>query len=340
MFAPDQSLPLAFAPLPLLVWAALRFDVRVVAWELLVTSVICTALTARGYGPFAAAIDHGGTSPAAAAAMVQVWIFSAALMWLPLTIAVEQRRQLLAQVTAREQLFRRNFTESLVGMLLLRRRGDRLEIVDANDAALRLLGGTGPLVGRYLDRVLDDPDAVRRRTQDMLLGELDGWSAQIGVAQQPGVRLNVAISMISGGPDPAFAAQLLDVTPEARARARIEAAEKLTNTTIDTTAASSSSPTSTARCCASTPRPRRSPASARTSCSVGRCGRTSPPTTGSAWCRTCSPRADGSLVPQTREAEVQRARRLADARGVEQHRRARRARPPADGGLHRHRRDP
>jgi PAS domain S-box-containing protein len=237
VFAPDQSLPLAFAPLPLLVWAALRFDVRVVAWELLVTSVICTALTARGFGPFAAAIDHGGTSPAAAAAMVQVWIFSAALMWLPLTIAVEQRRQLLAQVTAREQLFRRNFTESLVGMLLLRRRGDRLEIVDANDAALRLLGGTGPLVGRYLDRVLDDPDAVRGRTQDMLLGELDGWSAQIGVAQQPGVRLNVAISMISGGPDPAFAAQLLDVTPETRARARIEAAEKLTNTTIDTTAA-------------------------------------------------------------------------------------------------------
>jgi PAS domain S-box-containing protein len=236
VFAPDQSLPLAFAPLPLLVWAALRFDVRVVAWELLVTSVLCTALTARGFGPFAAAIDHGGTSPAAAAAMVQVWIFSAALMWLPLTIAVEQRRQLLVQVTAREQLFRRNFTESLVGMLLLRRRGDRLEIVDANDAAMRLLGGTGPLVGRYLDRVLDDPDSVRRRTQDMLLGELDGWSAQIGVAQQPGTRLNVAVSMISGGPDPAFAAQLLDVTPEARARARIEAAEKLTNTTIDTTA--------------------------------------------------------------------------------------------------------
>ena len=135
-------------------------------------------------------------------------------LWAALTIAVEQRRQLLAQVTAREQLFRRNFTESLVGMLLLRRRGDRLEIVDSNDAALRLLGGTGPLVGRYLDRVLDDPDAVRRRTQDMLLGELDGWSAQIGVAQQPDVRLNVAISMISGGPDPAFAAQLLDVTPE------------------------------------------------------------------------------------------------------------------------------
>ena len=35
VFAPDQTAALAFAPLPLLVWAALRLDVRVVAWQLL-----------------------------------------------------------------------------------------------------------------------------------------------------------------------------------------------------------------------------------------------------------------------------------------------------------------
>ena len=44
----DQTLPLAFAPLPLLVWAALRHDVRVVAWQLLGVSVLCTLLTAAG----------------------------------------------------------------------------------------------------------------------------------------------------------------------------------------------------------------------------------------------------------------------------------------------------
>ena len=131
------ELPLAFAPLPLLVWAALRHDVRVVAWQLLGVSVMCTILTAEGLGPFGASVTTGTTSERAAGTMVQIWLLSAALMSLPLTVAVEQRRQLLATVSAREELFRRNFTESLTGMLLLHPRGDRLEIRDANDAAVR-----------------------------------------------------------------------------------------------------------------------------------------------------------------------------------------------------------
>ena len=34
VFAPTETPSLTFAPLPLLVWAALRFDLRMVAWEL------------------------------------------------------------------------------------------------------------------------------------------------------------------------------------------------------------------------------------------------------------------------------------------------------------------
>ena len=34
VFAPDQTLSLEFLPLPLLIWAALRFDLGIVAWEL------------------------------------------------------------------------------------------------------------------------------------------------------------------------------------------------------------------------------------------------------------------------------------------------------------------
>ena len=41
--------------------------------------------------------------------------------------------------------------------------------------------------------------------------------------------------MLTSGPQPVFAAQLLDVTAEHNARARIEAAEKLTSATLDTT---------------------------------------------------------------------------------------------------------
>jgi PAS domain S-box-containing protein len=238
VFAPDQTLPLAFAPLPLLVWAALRMDVRVVAWQLLGISVMCTVLTAEGLGPFGSSVASGATSPRTAATMVQIWLLSAALMSLPLTVAVEQRRQLLSTVSAREELFRRNFTESLTGMLLLSPRGDRLEIRDANEAAVRMLGEReGPLIGRYLDRVLDQPSVVRSSIARILEGESDGWHAETGLAARPDTRLRIAVSLLSSDGQPVFAAQLLDVSAEHHARTRIEAAEKLTSATLDTTAA-------------------------------------------------------------------------------------------------------
>ena len=236
VFVPDQSVPLAFAPLPLLVWAALRHDVRVVAWQLLGVSVMCTILTAEGLGPFGASVTNGTTSELAAGTMVQIWLLSAALMSLPLTVAVEQRRQLLATVSAREELFRRNFTESLTGMLLLHPRGDRLEIRDANDSAIQILGEDhGPLIGRYLDRILENPAVVRSSIAQMLAGDLEGWHTETGLAVRPGTRVNISVAMLISGPQPVFAAQLLDVTAEHNARARIEAAEKLTSATLDTT---------------------------------------------------------------------------------------------------------
>ncbi|MGH3335477.1 MAG: PAS domain S-box protein [Nocardioides sp.] len=237
VFAPDQPLAIAFAPLPLLVWASLRLGVRTLAWQLVGTSVIATVLTAEGHGPFAASVEAGASSGAGAGAIVQLWLLSAALMTLPLTVTVEQRRHLLDEVTAREELFRRNFTESLTGMLLLKPQRERLEIVDANDAALRLLGEeTSPLVGRYLDRVVDQPAVVRAAAQQMLDGDRDGWTAQLGLVDRPRTRIDVSVSLISGGDEPVLAAQLLDVTAEHNARARIEAAEKLTSATLDTAA--------------------------------------------------------------------------------------------------------
>ncbi|HET8961367.1 PAS domain S-box protein [Nocardioides sp.] len=237
VFAPQQHLAIAFAPLPLLVWASLRLGVRALTWELLGTSVLVTGLTAAGHGPFAANVANGVSTVSGAGAMAQLWLLSAALMSLPLTLTVEQRGQLLDAVTAREELFRRNFTKSLTGMLLLKPQRERLEIVDANEAALRLIGEeTGRLVGRYLDRVVDQPALVRSAAQEILDGHRDGWTAQLGLVDRPRIRVDVSVSLISGGDDPVLAAQMLDVTAEHHARARIEAAEQLTSATLDTAA--------------------------------------------------------------------------------------------------------
>ena len=48
----------------------------------------------------------------------------------------------------------------------------------------------------------------------MLGGELDGWKAQTGVHDSPGIRLNVSISLLASEPEPIFSAQLEDVTQE------------------------------------------------------------------------------------------------------------------------------
>jgi PAS domain S-box-containing protein len=135
-----------------------------------------------------------------------------------------------------EALFRRNFTESLTGMLLLSRRGNRLEVVDANETAHALLDhGDRSVVGRYLDRVLTQPTAVRGVTQTMLRGNLDGWRGQLGIHHRPDSQIEVAISQLTAGDDEAvFAAQLLDVTPLHQSLARTQAAEQLTNALLDT----------------------------------------------------------------------------------------------------------
>ena len=227
----------SFVPMPLLVWAALRLDPRTVALELLALSVYSVVMTAQGRGPFAAPVSGGTVSLELAASLVQGFVLAATLVALPLTVVITQRSRMLVMLAEREALFRRNFTESMTGMLLLGRRGDRLEIIDANDPAIALLDdGTTPVVGRYLDRVLSQPGAVRGVTVSMLEGGLDGWRGELGLTHRPDSHIEVAISQLTSGPEATFAAQLLDVTPLREALARTQAAERLTSATLDTTA--------------------------------------------------------------------------------------------------------
>ena len=237
VFAPQQPLPLTFLPLPVLVWAALRLDLRVVAWELAGFSLVTTLMTTQGYGPFGVSYAARQLDAGDVGALTQGYLLCAALMSLPLAIAVAQRRDLLRRVSGSELLFRRNFTESLVGMLLMRREGDRLEIFDLNDTAVAVLGVERQrLLGRSLDEVLDTAEQLGEISGRMLAGRLDGWTALTGVSARPGARANIALALLSGAPDPVFAAQLQDVTAEHQARARSEAAEKLTSATLDTAA--------------------------------------------------------------------------------------------------------
>lgn len=234
VFAPDHNYPVAFASLPILVWAALRLSPRTVTLELLAHSVLIFVLTSLGRGPFG---DGGsGAIPIELAPPLALsYILASAVTVLPLTLAITQRSRATEALIEREALFRRNFTESLTGMLLLAQRGDRLEIIDANDTAHELLDEPGrTVVGRYLDRILTHATALRGATQTMLEGSLDGWRGHVSIAYRPDSHVDLAISQISPGPEATFSAQLLDVTALHRALARAVAAEQLTNSLLDT----------------------------------------------------------------------------------------------------------
>ncbi|WP_243060977.1 ATP-binding protein [Nocardioides sp. SR21] len=238
VFAPEQNLSLSFAPMPVLVWAALRFDLRTVSWELTGFALAVTYLSAHGYGPFGADYARGRLGVVSSANIVHAYVFSAALLTLPLAIVVAQRYRTLDQLGRSELLFRRNFTESLVGMLLLRRGEDAaFEIVDLNDAAAGLLGGTGSPVGRGLGEYVDAREPLDLIQSRLIEGRLDGWKSQCGLQNKRGARVNLAVSMLTAEPEPTFSAQLQDTSSEYEARRQVEAAEKLTSATLDTVAA-------------------------------------------------------------------------------------------------------
>ncbi len=237
VFAPGQSLALTILPLPVLAWAALRLDLRTVTWEVVGFAALVTYLSSLGGGPLGADLDDGQITVGAMATLVQVYLLCTAIVSTPLALGMDLRRRLLERLTSSERLFRRNFTESLVGMVLMR-NGDRpLEIVDVNEAAARMIGGAGAPVGRGLAEVLDTAERLDLIAARILAGNLDGWRAQTGLRARRGARVNVAVALLTTDPEPTFSAQLQDVTAEYDARRRLEAAEKLTSATLDTTAA-------------------------------------------------------------------------------------------------------
>jgi PAS domain S-box-containing protein len=237
VFTPGQTLALTILPLPFLVWGALRLDLRTVTWEVTGFAVAVTYLGALGGGPLGSDFESGDLSAGAMATLVQVYVLCTAVVATPLAVAMDLRRRLVLSLERSELLFRRNFTESLVGMLLMRSSdGHLLEIVELNDAAAAVLGPNPP-TGRTLAEVLDTAEDVELIATRMLAGSLDGWKSETGLRDRPGARVNVAVSVLSTTPEPMFSAQLQDITAEYAARRGLEAAEKLTSATLDTTAA-------------------------------------------------------------------------------------------------------
>lgn len=253
IFWPTGTLFIALPPLVALTWGALRLGIRVLSLELAGFAIIVSLLTAQGRGPFAAATASVTEDTLAAGAAAQLFLLCTAVITLPLAVTALQSHQLLDRVRADEQLFRRNFTESLVGMVFLaveevRAAGSSddgdaetaldLRIVDLNDTAVQILGGDREqLVEASLLELVDLGDDFAEALEETLAGQRDGWQAEVALTGSRPGHVTLALSRLSEDFDePLLAAQLLDVSSEYEARRALEIAERLTSTTLDTAA--------------------------------------------------------------------------------------------------------
>ncbi|WP_051551253.1 ATP-binding protein [Nocardioides sp. URHA0020] len=137
VFVSGQTRSLEFLPLPLLIWAALRFDVAIVAWELAGVSIIVIVASSQGQGPFGFDFERGQVSALGLGAVLQAFVVVCALMTLPLAIGVEQNRRLLGRLGDSEKLTSATLDTTAALILVTDLRG---QVVRVNGATTTLTG--------------------------------------------------------------------------------------------------------------------------------------------------------------------------------------------------------
>jgi PAS domain S-box-containing protein len=237
VFAPGQDLPLDFLPIPLLIWGAIRTSMRTTTVELLVAGVVATLMTSLGHGPIAADQVLDSFSPEATTALMQAYLVCLALVVLPLAVSGLQRREALLAARAGEEQFRRSFTDSLIGMLLLRRTPDGLVVVEVNEVAARQFGAVpDELLGRVWRNGLAaaDEEQLQVAAERILAREEDSWAAEVrlGHEHQRWARLAVTGLDRPGG-ERMLSVQLVDLTTEREALADLEGERDFTQAVLD-----------------------------------------------------------------------------------------------------------
>ena len=112
-FGSAQPRPTAYLTLPPMLWCALRLGSRATACLGAALAGAATLLTLHGRGVLGELPKVEGVT------ILQVFLVVATLATISLAVSVDESRRTTADLAAREQLFRHNFDDALLGMLLL-----------------------------------------------------------------------------------------------------------------------------------------------------------------------------------------------------------------------------
>lgn len=173
VFVPTWPATLSFVPLPLLVWAALRFGPFLAALQVVFLAVVATTCTTRGTGPFA---QHALTllpDPGQSGAHVQGYLVCAALMTLPTALASAHRVDLLRRLASERELSATTLDTSAAIIFVTDPAGT---LLNCNATLTRITGFTREeVLGRsFWECGLIGPD--RRDTVRAIFEAVDGSS--------------------------------------------------------------------------------------------------------------------------------------------------------------------
>ncbi len=166
VFGSTKGLPLAFLPIPVLVWGATRQHLRTLAAQLFTLGVLVVVLTSYGGGPFAAAGRSGAVQPETVGALTQAFLVTAAVTGLALATASTQRRDALAALF-REAAFTQTVLNSAPATAIIGTDAAGT-ITLFNRGATNLLGYQSEEVVGSLNWVdLHDPREVASRAAEL-----------------------------------------------------------------------------------------------------------------------------------------------------------------------------
>lgn len=169
VFAPAQHLALVFLPLPLLTWAAHRFGLLVVSWQIMLCAVAINVYAAFGHGPFV--WSRGvAAEPLVVGSLTQGYLVAMALLCLPVAISIHQSDRLAKELRAARDLS--DMTLATTGCMIL--VSDMAGTVIRANPAVTLILGHAPddVVGLPIWETIVSPE--HRAQAAAMFTRLDG----------------------------------------------------------------------------------------------------------------------------------------------------------------------
>lgn len=213
VFVGTKELPLAFVALAPPVWSAFSIPLRWVLMELLGISLLAAYGSAINRGPFAfEAFGRAGAS-----ALIQLFELITISVTLMLALTVARERSVTAKLEASELTYRRNFENSLAGMIMIARDADSWQVIGHNRAAGALLPHVkeGP---QALDALVGTQPAA---TITAAVESLEASEKGIEVALSDGRYLQVSVVGLELDTTDTYALQILDVTDTVLVQRRV-----------------------------------------------------------------------------------------------------------------------